>query len=146
MPVERAVQEFPSENFGLRGDWEPGNPAEKKSRRSLLNVRAVGFIAKPHRVGDLAACFEGPVANLLMQVPGFSGAMILNCHNEWRKITVLTFWQTEAQAAKCHWEEYSTVRRLTAPLVDLSVKVETFDAVLPATSCPEEENAIAVIS
>lgn len=146
MPVERAVKEFPSENLGFMGDWEPGNLAEKRTKRSIWNVRSVAFIAKPHRVGELTACFEGPVANLLSQVPGFAGAMILNCHNEWRKLTVLTFWETEAQAEKCHWEDYSTVRRLTAALVDLSAKVETFEAILPATCCREEENAIAAIS
>ena len=146
MPVERAIKEPSSECFGFMGDWETGNLDEKKTRRSIWNVRAVGFIAKPQRVGELTACFEGPVTRLLNQVPGFAGAMILNCHNEWRKVTVLTFWETEAQAAKCHWEDYSTVRRLIAPLVDLSAKVETFEAVLPATCCHEAQSAIAAIS
>lgn len=146
MPAEVAVEDTKQAITSFESDWENRTPEPNKCMRSVWNVRAVAFVAKPQKAAGLAECFEGPILRWLHQVPGFAGAMILNCHNEWRRILVLTFWETEAQAAKCRWEDHRGVRRLTEPLVDLCAKVETFEAVLPAALSPDQQMAVPTFS
>lgn len=139
MPAEVAVEELIPMDCVLEDGWQIGHLVQKNRGRPAGNVRAVALIAKPQKVRDLKALFEGPLLNLLNEVPGFAGAILLNCQNEWRRMIVLTFWETEAQAANCHWEDYSMVRRLITPLVDLPPKVETYEALLPMAGCAEVE-------
>lgn len=146
MPAGVAVEEINQDLSPFETDWEARAPEPKRCMHSIWNVRAVAFVAKPQKAAALAECFEGPILRLLHQVPGFAGAMILNCHKEWRRILVLTFWESEAQAAKCRWEDYTSVRRLTDSLVDLCAKVETFEAVLPAALSPDQQKAMPTFS
>ena len=95
------------------------------------NVRAVGFISKPRQIRELKTCIEGSLIDLLRQVPGFAGALVLHAQKESRNLLVLTFWEAESQAAKNCWEEFSTVRDLLAQLIDMCTKVQTFHATLP---------------
>jgi hypothetical protein len=98
---------------------------------TTANIRAVGFIAKPDKANDVTTCMRGPLVKLLRQAPGFTGAMILHSHQERRSVMVLTFWETERQATHTCWEEFVSVRRLLAPLVDVCSRVQTFQGTFP---------------
>ena len=102
-----------------------------KTVRITGNVRAVGFISKPGQIQELKTCIEGPLIDLLRQVPGFAGALVLHAQKESRNLLVLTFWEAESLAAKNRWEEFSAVRDLLVPLIDMCTKVQTFHATLP---------------
>ena len=95
------------------------------------NVRSVGLISKPGRIQELKICIEKPLIDILRQAPGFAGAMILHAQKESRNLWVLTFWEAESQAANNRWEEFSAVRNLLSPLIDVCTKVQTFHAILP---------------
>jgi hypothetical protein len=100
--------------------------------RITWNVRSLGFISKPGQIQELKTCIEGPLIDCLRQVPGFAGAMVLHAQREWRNLLVLTFWEAESQAADNYcWEEFSAVRKLLSPLIDVCTKVQTFQATLP---------------
>lgn len=98
------------------------------------NVRAVGFISKPGQIPELKTCIEGPLIDLVRQVPGFAGALVLHAQKESRNLLVLTFWEAENQAANNCWEEFSAVRKLLSPLIDICTKVQTFQATLPQST------------
>jgi len=95
------------------------------------NVRAVGFISKPGQIQELKTCIEGPLTDLVRQVRGFAGALVLHTQKESRNLLVLTFWEAESQAANNCWEEFSAVRNLLSPLIDVCTKVQTFQATVP---------------
>jgi len=101
-------------------------PDDKLDRPSWA-VRSIGFIAKPDKTRELTACLEGPVSTLLRETPGFAGLMVMHSQHEERNLLVFAFWETEKQAAN-HWEEFSSVRRIVSPLVDVCAKVQTFHA------------------
>jgi Antibiotic biosynthesis monooxygenase len=116
-------------------------PANRKAGRDGLeepvwNVRAVGFISKPERTAELAVVIETSLNDLLREFPGFAGAMVLRSQNETRNLLVLSFWETEKQAAATRWEENRAVRLAIWPIVDVCTKVQTFRATA-ARSCGE---------
>jgi hypothetical protein len=111
--------------------------------RVTSHVRSVGFISKPGQIQELKACIEGRLIDLLRETPGFAGAMILRAQKESRSLWVLTFWEAEGQAANNCWEEFSVVRKLLSPLIDVCTKVQTFQATLPKPTerCPQGKAA-----
>jgi hypothetical protein len=97
-------------------------------QRRIWNVRAVGFISKPERTEELALVIERSVSDLLQELPGFAGAMVLRPQNEKRNLLVLSFWETEEQAAMTRWEINEAVRGVISPMVDVCTRVQTFQA------------------
>jgi heme-degrading monooxygenase HmoA len=121
-----------------------GNPAPHLARRFLgssqrteaanLNARAVEFIAKPGREQQLRNCMRREIAEFLKRQTGFAGIFVLTSHKEPRLIRVLSLWDTERQATENHWEDSPTVRKLVAALIDVRVKVHTYEAELPESA------------
>ena len=99
-----------------------------------LNARAVEFIAKPGREQHLRNCMRREVAALLGRQTGFAGILVLTSHKEPRLIRVLSLWDTAPQATENHWEDSPAVRKLVAPLIDVRVKVHTYEAELPESA------------
>jgi heme-degrading monooxygenase HmoA len=99
-----------------------------------LNARAVEFVAKPGREQHLRNCIRREVAEILKRQPGFAGIFVLTSHKEPRLIRVLSLWDTAPQATENHWEDLPAVRKLVAALVDLRVKVHTYEAELPESA------------
>ena len=99
-----------------------------------LNARAVEFIAKAGREHHLRNCMRREVAEFLKQQTGFAGSFVLTSHKEPRLIRVLSLWETAAQATENHWEDSPKVRKLVAALIDVRVKVHTYEAELPESS------------
>jgi hypothetical protein len=98
---------------------------------SVLNARAVEFIAKPGRVQHLRNCIRQEVADLLQQQIGFIALLVLTSHKEPRLIQVLSFWDTAGQSTENRWEELPAVRRIVSPLIDVRGKVHSYEAALP---------------
>jgi len=121
-----------------------GNPDPRIARLFLgssqdteaanLNARAVEFVAKPGREQHLRNCVRREVAEILKWQPGFAGIFVLTSHKEPRLIRVLSLWDTAPQATENHWEDLPAVRKLVAALVDLRVKVHTYEAELPESA------------
>jgi hypothetical protein len=109
------------------------SPAEY-SAMSTANIRAVWLIAKPERSANLGAALKGPLLGLLESAPGFAGSMVLYAHKESRSVMVLTFWGKSAQAINTCWEEFSAVRRLLSPLVDVCTKVQVYEGEITAAN------------
>ena len=99
-----------------------------------LNARAVEFVAKPGREQHLRNCLRREVATLLGRQTGFAGIFVLTSHKEPRLIRVLSLWDTAPQATENHWEDSPAVRKLVAPLIDVRVKVHTYEAELPESA------------
>jgi heme-degrading monooxygenase HmoA len=99
-----------------------------------LNARAVEFVAKPGREQHLRNCMRREVAENLKRQPGFAGIFVLSSHKEPRLIRVLSLWDTAPQATENHWEDLPAVRKLLAALVDVRVKVHTYEAELPESA------------
>jgi heme-degrading monooxygenase HmoA len=99
-----------------------------------LNARAVEFIAKAGREQHLRNCLRREVAELLRRKTGFAGIFVLTSHKEPRLIRVLSLWDTEPQATENHWEDSPAVRKLVAALIDVRVKVHTYEAELPESA------------
>lgn len=99
-----------------------------------LNARAVEFIAKPGREQQLRNCMRREVAEILKRKNGFAGIFVLTSHKEPRLIRVLSLWDTEPQATENHWEDSPAVRKLVAALIDVRVKVHTYEAELPESA------------
>jgi heme-degrading monooxygenase HmoA len=121
-----------------------GNPAPRLARLFLgssqhteavnLNARAVEFIAKAGREQHLRNCIRREVAEFLKRQTGFAGIFVLTSHKEPRLIRVLSLWDTEPQATENRWEDSSVVRKLVAALIDVRVKVHTYEAELPESA------------
>ena len=135
----------PSGHLELDGPAKAiGNPAPRLARLFLgssqhteaanLNARAVEFIAKAGREQHLRNCMRREVAELLKRQAGFAGIFVLTSHKEPRLIRVLSLWDTEPQATENHWEDSTTVRKLVAALIDVRVKVHTYEAELPESA------------
>jgi heme-degrading monooxygenase HmoA len=99
-----------------------------------LNARAVEFVAKPGREQHLRNCMRREVAEILKRQPGFAGIFVLTSHKEPRLIRVLSLWDTTPQATENQWEDSPAVRKLFAALVDVRVKVHTYEAELPESA------------
>src|SRR3984885_1196738 len=99
-----------------------------------LNARAVEFVAKPGREQHLRKCMCREVAEILKRQLGFAGIFVLASHKEPRLIRVLSLWDTAPQATENHWEDSPTVRKLVAALIDVRVKVHTYEAQLPESA------------
>jgi heme-degrading monooxygenase HmoA len=99
-----------------------------------LNARAVEFVAKPGREQHLRNCMRREVAALLGRQAGFAGIFVLTSHKEPRLIRVLSLWDTAPQATENHWEDSPAVRKLVAALIDVRVKVHTYEAELPESA------------
>jgi heme-degrading monooxygenase HmoA len=99
-----------------------------------LNARAVEFIAKAGREQHLRNCLRREVAEFLKRQTGFAGIFVLTSHKEPRLIRVLSLWDTEPQATENHWEDSPAVRKLVAALIDVRVKVHTYEAELPESA------------
>ena len=95
-----------------------------------LNARAVEFIAKPGREQHLRNCMRREVAEFLKRQLGFAGVFVLTSHKQPRLIRVLSLWDTTPQATENHWEDSPAVRKLVAALIDVRVKVHTYEAEL----------------
>ena len=99
-----------------------------------LNARAVEFIAKPGREQQLRNYMRREVAEFLKRQTGFASIFVLTSHKEPRLIRVLSLWDTEQQATENHWEDSPAVRKLVAALIDVRVKVHTYEAELPESA------------
>jgi heme-degrading monooxygenase HmoA len=96
-----------------------------------LNARAVEFVAKPGREQQLRNCMRREVAEILKRQSGFAGIFVLTSHKEPRLIRVLSLWDTAPQSTENRWEDSPAVRKLVAALIDVRVKVHTYEAELP---------------
>jgi len=117
----------------------------KDTVRMTGHVRSAGFISKPGQIQELKTCLEGRLTGVLRQTPGFVGAMILHAQKQSRSLWVLTFWETADQAASNCWEEFTAVRRLLSPLIDVCTKVQTFQATLPQRTEPGRQGKAAAV-
>ena len=99
-----------------------------------LNARAVEFVAKPGREHHLRNCMRREISEILKRQSGFAGIFVLTSHKEPRLIRVLSLWDTETQATENHWEDLPAVRKLVSTLIDVRVKVQTYEAELPASA------------
>jgi hypothetical protein len=131
MHMEATMEDLQDTSRIMKAPFGP--PAAEPDRhmdQRTLNIRAVGFVAKPGSIHDLTAVANGPLMELLRQAPGFVNAIVLHAHKEMRNITVLTLWETETHAMRTCWEEFRAVRKLTSPLVDVCTKVQTLQGML----------------
>lgn len=99
-----------------------------------LNARAVEFIAKAGREQQLRNCMRREVAEFLKRQAGFAGVFVLTSHKEPRLIRVLSLWDTEPHATENHWEDSPAVRKLVSALIDVRVKVHTYEAEVPESA------------
>jgi heme-degrading monooxygenase HmoA len=99
-----------------------------------LNARAVEFVAKPGREQHLRNCMRREVAEILKRQTGFAGIFVLTSHKEPRLIRVLSLWDTAPQATENQWEDSPAIRKLVAALIDVRVKVHTYEAELPESA------------
>jgi hypothetical protein len=99
-----------------------------------LNARAVEFVAKAGREQHLRNCMRREVSEILERQTGFAGSFVLTSHKEPRLIRVLSLWDTAPQATENHWEDSPAVRKLVAALIDVRVKVHTYEAELPESA------------
>jgi heme-degrading monooxygenase HmoA len=104
--------------------------SSQDTEASNLNARAVEFIAKPGKEQHLRNCMRREVSEILKRQTGFSGIFVLTSHKEPRLIRVLSLWATAPQATENHWEDSPAVRKLVAALIDVRVKVHTYEAEL----------------
>lgn len=95
-----------------------------------LNARAVEFVAKPGREQHLRNCMRLEVAEILERQTGFAGVFVLTSHKEPRLIRVLSLWDTARQATENRWEDSPSARQLVAALIDVRVRVHTYEAEL----------------
>jgi hypothetical protein len=121
------------------GNLDPGLThlflrSNQTTEAANLNARAVEFIAKPGREQQLRNCMRREVAEILRRKTGFAGIFVLTSHKEPRLIRVLSLWGTEPQATENHWEDSPAVRKLVASLIDVRVKVHTYEAELPESA------------
>lgn len=101
--------------------------ANRQTPASTLNARVVEFIAKPGKAQLLEDCVRGEIMEFLSRQDGFSGAIILNSHQERRLILVVSFWTTQRIAAENCWERSRVVRQ-AASLIDACSRVHTYGA------------------
>jgi hypothetical protein len=93
-----------------------------------LNARVVEFIAKPGKGQQLEGCVRGEIMEFLGRQNGFSGAIILNSHQERRLILVVSLWITQRMAAETCWEKSRVVRQIAGSLIDACSRVHTYGA------------------
>lgn len=100
----------------------------RQSATQTLNARVVEFIAKPGKGQYLEDCVRGEIVEFLSRQNGFSGAIILNSHQERRLILVVSFWTTQQMAADTCWEKSRVVRRTAGSFIDACSRVHTYGA------------------
>lgn len=105
-----------------------------------LNARVVEFIAKPGKGPLLEDCVRGEIMEFLSRQTGFSGAIILNSHQESRLILVVSFWTTQRLATGNCWEKSRAVRQMAGSLIDACSRVHTYGAAFAKSSDPEHES------
>jgi heme-degrading monooxygenase HmoA len=102
--------------------------ANRHTPNTTLNARVVEFIAKPGKGQHLEDCIRGEIMEFLSRQNGFSGAIILNSHQEHRMILVVSFWTTQRIAAENCWEKSRVVRQTAGSLIDACSRVHIYGA------------------
>jgi hypothetical protein len=92
-----------------------------------LNARAVEFIAKPEKTGELRGLLCQAVNPLLRDRTGFISSIVLTAHEEPRRVVVITLWSTEERTLPDPWEEAPLVRELLSPLIDAWSRTRTYN-------------------
>nr|HEV7953530.1 hypothetical protein [Candidatus Acidoferrales bacterium] len=117
--------------------------ANRQTATQTLNARVVEFIAKPGKGQLLEDCVRGEIAEFLSQQSGFSGAIILNSHQERRLILVVSFWTTQRMAAENCWEKSRVVRQTAGSFIDACSRVHTYGAAFAKLSGVKFESSDA---
>jgi heme-degrading monooxygenase HmoA len=117
--------------------------ANHQTATPTLNARVVEFIAKPGKGQLLEDCVRGEIMEFLGRQKGFSGAIILNSHQERRLILVVSFWTTQRIAAENSWEKSRIVRQIAGSLIDACSRVHTYGAAFATLSGVKFESADA---
>jgi heme-degrading monooxygenase HmoA len=115
--------------------------ANRQPATQTLNARVVEFIAKPGKGQLLEDCVRGEIVEFLSRQNGFSGAIVLNSHQERRLILVVSFWTTERLAAQNCWERSRVVRQTARNLIDACSRVHTYGAAFAKLSGLKFESA-----
>jgi heme-degrading monooxygenase HmoA len=123
--------------------WKAGPPLETFTRTgtSTSNARAVEFIAKPGKAGELEECIRERVLDSLNKRAGFLGAVVLTSNKESRLIQVISFWSTERAAVENRWEDSRVVRQTIHPLIDVCARVQTYTVAI--SNAPKMTEGIA---
>ena len=124
--LELDVNESAIRGQALLNDGEISK-ANRQTTTPTLNARVVEFIAKPAKGQLLEDCVRGEIMEFLSRQNGFSGAIILNSHQERRLILVVSFWTTQRMAENC-WEKSRVVRQAAGSLIDACSRVHTYGA------------------
>jgi heme-degrading monooxygenase HmoA len=115
--------------------------ANRQPATQTLNARVVEFIAKPGKGQLLEDCVRGEIVEFLSRQNGFSGAIVLNSHQERRLILVVSFWTTERLAAQNCWEKSRVVRQIAGSFIDACSRVHTYGAAFAKLSGLKFESA-----
>ena len=117
--------------------------ASRPTETQTLNARVVEFIAKPGKGQHHEDRVRGEIMEFLSRQTGFSGAIILNSHQERRLILVVSFWTTQRLAAENCWEKSRVVRHTAGSLIDACSRVHTYGAAFEKLSGVKFESADA---
>jgi heme-degrading monooxygenase HmoA len=115
--------------------------ANRQPATQTLNARVAEFIAKPGKGQLLEDCVRGEIVEFLSRQNGFSGAIVLNSHQERRLILVVSFWTTERLAAQNCWEKSRVVRQIAGSFIDACSRVHTYGAAFAKLSGLKFESA-----
>ena len=144
MSLQHVELELDADDSAVRGQelstaGEVSKGSHQTSTRTL-NARVVEFIAKPGEGQHLEDCVRGEIMEFLGRQSGFSGAIILNSHQERRLVLVVSFWTTERTAAENCWERSRVVRQAARSLIDACSRVHTYEAAFAGSSSVKSES------
>jgi heme-degrading monooxygenase HmoA len=147
MSLQHVELELDVNNSAIRGQALLSGGAIPKANRQTatqtLNARLVEFIAKPGKGQLLEDCVRGEITDFLSRQNGFSGAIILNSHQERRLILVVSFWTTQRIAAENCWERSRVVRQTAGSFIDACSRVHTYVAAFAKLSGVKFESSDA---
>ncbi len=104
-----------------------------KESLSIVTALSLEFVATPQAVRAVSSAIPLAIHEALRDVTGFAGCLTMISDQESRLITVVTFWTGEDRARQCS-RTARWVRKLVSPYLDHCLRVQTFDAFLPAVS------------
>lgn len=109
------------------------HPAPDRADVLKLNARTVELIARPGKVEELRTRVCEEMTPILQSKQGFEGVFVMASHQEPRLFVLATLWNTMREAEETRWELDPAFRRLIGNLVDVCVRVQTYETFLPVT-------------
>jgi heme-degrading monooxygenase HmoA len=109
----------------------------------IMYVRTVSFVVTPFKVKGFCDCVDEIARDIASKQPGFVEHVVLISEREKRLVTVLSFWQTKAEADSYQDEVFPSALQRLNSMIDSGPVIQYYTASVSHCSTMRTKSAVA---